>query len=189
MGSAGDQRHDRGDRPGRCREPLCRCPRGQGSARGRDHAGCACARPGGPHGAALQDDRGAPLDQYRCPAVCARLLRRGRQQRCGPAAQPRHSTVSLMHLRGFTLIELVITLAIIALLTTAAMPLAKLVAQREKEAGVRTALRDIRHALDAYKTAAETGHLKLTVGTSGSPPDLTSLYECCEHSPDRTHLN
>ncbi len=94
-----------------------------------------------------------------------------------------------MHLRGFTLIELVITLAIIALLTTAAMPLAKLVAQREKEADLRTALRDIRHALDAYKTAAETGHLKFKVGTSGFPPDLKSLYEGVEDSASQRKLN
>jgi general secretion pathway protein G len=81
-----------------------------------------------------------------------------------------------MRTRGFTLIELVITLAIIALLTSAAMPLAKLVAQREKEADLRTALREIRSALDRYKFAAQSGHIKLEVGASGYPPDLKSLY-------------
>jgi general secretion pathway protein G len=94
-----------------------------------------------------------------------------------------------MRLRGFTLIELVITLAIIALLTTAAMPLAKLVAQREKEADLRTALRDIRHALDAYKTAAETGHIKLKVGASGFPPDLKPLYEGVEDAVSLKKFN
>jgi general secretion pathway protein G len=81
-----------------------------------------------------------------------------------------------MRARGFTLIELVITLAIIGLLTTAAMPLAQLVAKREKEAELRAALRDIRSALDAYRTSAQGGHIKQELGATGYPPDLKSLY-------------
>jgi general secretion pathway protein G len=81
-----------------------------------------------------------------------------------------------MKVRGFTLIELVITLAIAGLLASAAMPLAQLVAKREKEAELRAALRDIRTALDAYRTAAQSGHIRLELGASGYPPDLQSLY-------------
>jgi general secretion pathway protein G len=91
--------------------------------------------------------------------------------------------------RGFTLIELVITLAIIGLLATAAMPLAQLVAQREKEAELRTALRDIRTAIDAYHHAAETGHIKLEVDQSGYPPDLQSLYVGVEDAASEKKVN
>jgi general secretion pathway protein G len=92
--------------------------------------------------------------------------------------------------RGFTLIELVITLAIIGLLATAAMPLAELVAKREKEAELRAALRDVRTALDAYRKATQTGHIKQELGASGYPPDLASLYMGVqdEAREDKTNL-
>ena len=79
--------------------------------------------------------------------------------------------------RGFTLIEMVITLAIVALLAVSAMPLAELVAKREKEAQLRAALREIRTAIDAYAEAAQTGHIKRELGDSGFPPNLAALYE------------
>jgi len=94
-----------------------------------------------------------------------------------------------MRIRGFTLIELVITLAIIGLLAGAAMPLAQLVAQRAKEAELRTALRDIRDALDAYRRASQTGHIKQEVGASGYPPDLQSLYIGVEDEASEKKIN
>jgi general secretion pathway protein G len=94
-----------------------------------------------------------------------------------------------MRAHGFTLIELVITLAIIGLLTTAALPLAQLVAKREKEAELRTALRDIRTAIDDYKRAAQTGHIKQEVGASGYPPDLKSLYAGVEDQSNPQNVN
>lgn len=94
-----------------------------------------------------------------------------------------------MHVRGFTLVELVITLAIIGLLATAAMPLAQLVAKREKETELRIALRDIRNALDAYRLAALGGHIKLELGATGYPPDLKSLYIGVEDQASEKKVN
>ena len=82
----------------------------------------------------------------------------------------------MKRLRGFTLIELVITVAIVGLLSTAALPLAELVVQRGKEQDLRAALREIRSAIDAYKLASEQGRIETTVDASGYPPTLDLLY-------------
>jgi general secretion pathway protein G len=82
--------------------------------------------------------------------------------------------------RGFTLIELVITVAIVGLLTTAAMPLARLASQRSKESDLRTSLREIRIAIDAYKLAAEQGRVEVKLGDSGYPPTLQTLVDGVE---------
>jgi general secretion pathway protein G len=77
--------------------------------------------------------------------------------------------------RGFTLIELVITVAIVGLLATAAMPLAELTVKRAKEQELRVALREIRTAIDAYKRSADQGHIEKEVDASGYPPSLEVL--------------
>jgi general secretion pathway protein G len=77
--------------------------------------------------------------------------------------------------RGFTLIELVVTVAIVGILAAGAFPLAELGAQRMRESELRQSLRQIRAALDAYKDAYDAGRIEQTAGASGYPPDLATL--------------
>lgn len=82
-----------------------------------------------------------------------------------------------MKQRGFTLIELMITVAIIGLLASVAAPLAEMTVQRGKEAELRRSLREVREALDAWKRATEEGAIEKQLGKSGFPPTLAALVE------------
>ncbi len=79
--------------------------------------------------------------------------------------------------RGFTLIELVITVAIVALLASVALPVSELAVQRTKEQELRRTLRQVREAIDAYKQASDEGRIKKSIGDSGYPKKLEELAE------------
>lgn len=88
--------------------------------------------------------------------------------------------MSLQRDRGFTLIEMAVTAAIIALLSTIAFPMAELAFQRSKEYELRSNLWQIREAVDAYKRAWDEGHILNRAGESGYPPTLQILVDGVE---------
>lgn len=76
---------------------------------------------------------------------------------------------------GFTLIELVVAIAILALFATLALPLQELTVKRSEEAELRAALREIRTGIDAYKQAADDGRVTVPIGGTGYPKNLAVL--------------
>jgi general secretion pathway protein G len=82
--------------------------------------------------------------------------------------------------RGFTLIEMLVTLTILAILAAAVQPLAKTAVKREKEIQLRRNLRAIRTAIDAYKKLADENKIDFEEETQGYPPDLKILVEGME---------
>jgi general secretion pathway protein G len=97
---------------------------------------------------------------------------------------------------GFTLIELVITVAIVGLLATVVFPMAELTVQRTKEHDLRDALQQIRTAIDAYRQAVIEGHViagsasQLGQMPSQYPPNLQVLVDGVDDakSPNKSRL-
>jgi general secretion pathway protein G len=85
---------------------------------------------------------------------------------------------------GFSLVELLVVLAVMALLASLTVPLAELAVQRGREQELRSALREIRTAIDAYKKAYDENRIARTADATGYPKDLKVLAEGVE---DVTH--
>lgn len=82
--------------------------------------------------------------------------------------------------RGFTYLEMVATAAILAILGSAILPLAKVTRTRQKEIELHRSLREVRSALDRYKQAVDSGLIGGTdvkLGSEGYPPDLETLVK------------
>ncbi len=76
-----------------------------------------------------------------------------------------------------TLVELIITVAIVGILATAALPVAKFTVKRQKERELRRDLWEMRDAIDRYKDAADRGAIQVKADTAGYPPDLQTLVD------------
>ena len=82
--------------------------------------------------------------------------------------------------RGYTFIELLVVSAIVMLMASAVMPLARVTATRQREADLHRALREVRTAIDKYKDAADSqqiGSLEIKAGSEGYPADLQVLVD------------
>jgi general secretion pathway protein G len=78
---------------------------------------------------------------------------------------------------GMTLLELMIASAILAILSTAALPVVRFTVVRSKEYQLHKELREMRAAIDRYKDDADRNLLRVEVGSEGYPPDLDTLVK------------
>jgi general secretion pathway protein G len=77
--------------------------------------------------------------------------------------------------RGLTLIELIVTVAILAILASAAVPVARFKVKRDRERELHRDLWEMRDAIDHYKDAADRGAFQTKVDSQNYPPDLETL--------------
>ena len=88
--------------------------------------------------------------------------------------------------KGFTFVEVLVTLTILAILASAIMPLAKAAVKREKEIELRRNLRTIREAIDAYKKLTDEKKIEVEEDSEGYPPDLETLIKGVELKGEKT---
>ena len=77
--------------------------------------------------------------------------------------------------QGFTLVEMIATMAIMMILAGVAIPIARVHAQRVREIELHRALREVRDAIDRYKDLSDRGMIPVNANTYGYPPDLDTL--------------
>lgn len=104
--------------------------------------------------------------ESRMPRALPAQARFNRQVRCGHRGQ-----------HGLSLVELIVTVAILAILSTVAYPIARFQVQRHKEQVLHDELWEMRHAIDSYKDAADRGGIRVDVDSAGYPPDLDTLVK------------
>lgn len=79
--------------------------------------------------------------------------------------------------RGFTIIELLVVMAVLGVLAAAIMPLSETLVTAQRERELRAALREIRGAIDDYKRAVDRGAVTTAAGENGYPPSLKVLVD------------
>jgi len=79
--------------------------------------------------------------------------------------------------RGFTFVELIAAITILLILTSLALPMARVQVQRTREVELRRDLRQLRDAIDRYKDFSDRGMIPMKADTFGYPPDLQTLVD------------
>jgi general secretion pathway protein G len=103
---------------------------------------------------------------------------------CGSTGVADEAVNAMRRARGFTLIEMLVVLAIMGILVSAAVPLAQLQQRRAKESELRASLRSLREAIDAYKQAWNEGRIEHKADDTGYPPDLQVLVDGVQDTKD-----
>jgi general secretion pathway protein G len=80
-------------------------------------------------------------------------------------------------IRGFSLVELIVTVTIIGILAGLALPLARNSLKREREVQLRQALREMRQAIDKWKDASDRGTIEMPMDTEGYPQTLDVMVD------------
>lgn len=96
--------------------------------------------------------------------------------RQGPVPRPEARAGEL----GVTLTELIIVIAILSILATAAIPMVKFEVKRRKEQELRADLWEMRRAIDMYKDVADLGGIQTKADSNNYPPDLQTLVDGVE---------
>src|SRR6478735_1991039 len=100
-----------------------------------------------------------------------------------------HSKLTRGHEKGFTFVELLVVCTILLILASAVMPLAKVSIQRQREAELRRALREMRTAIDRFKDAADGGAISafdIKAGSENYPASLELLVDGVGKANDAT---
>jgi general secretion pathway protein G len=127
--------------------------------------------------------------EFSCAAGAAESARAFASEGCPSATRAREEAAAAIHdagnfafhqrfrggERGLTLVELIVTVAILTILATAAVPLARFQVKREKERELHYDLWMMRDAIDKYKDAADRGAFQTKVESQNYPPDLETL--------------
>jgi general secretion pathway protein G len=90
-------------------------------------------------------------------------------------AKPRRRRITSQ--TGMTLLELIIACAILMILSSAALPIARYTIIHRKEELLRYDLRQMREAIDRYKDLADRNLIRVEMGSEGYPPDLDTLVK------------
>jgi len=99
----------------------------------------------------------------------------GKTETSNPVVKAGMSDTTQTH--GFTLVELIVATSILLILSTMALPLARVTIKREKEKELRAALWQMRDAIHRYKDSADLGKFQIKAGSEGYPPDLDTLVK------------